>query len=293
MDINHFVLSAAEVLKRIHIHIVAHNLKKQIHILTIAVLLMSCENIERSNLISEFEDLEEYRVWVTEKSIDENDSIYNKVRTFKAFDSKDRLINQGNFKFYYYQNGTDRIEKTTSVFVRNRNVKIYKEQYDYDENGHLQYIFRVGEDIDTIQSFRYDENGKLIESKTGNRTIKQEFEDGLLRKRIKTEGNAEPRISEFEYDSLQRPIVENWVFSGDHRMKTRYEYYEDGKLYRETDSSYAPGKSPNSIVEFRDEYLYDKNDSISEIIQLGRIQRGTDFYVRGRKTYDRELEKKK
>jgi len=268
-------------------------LKKLIYILTIAVLLTSCENIERSNLISEFEDLEEYRVWVTEKSIDEKDSVYHERKTFKAFDSKDRLINQGNFKFYYYQNGTDRIEKTTNVFVRDRKVNIHTEQYEYNENGLLKYILRVGENIDTIKSFRYDENGNLIESKTGNRILIQEFEDGLLRNRVKTEGDEEPRISEFEYDSLKRPIVENWVFSGDHRMKTRFEYYVDGKLYRETDSSCAPGNSPNSIVEFRDEYLYDKNDSISEIIQLGRIQSGTDFYLHGRKTYDRELEKKK
>ena len=260
--------------------------------MTIPALLISCENIERSNLISEFEDLEEYRIWVTEKSIDEKDSVYQERKTFKAFDSNDRLINQGNFKFYYYQNGTDRIEKTTNVFVRERNVKIYTEQYDYNENGLLKYILRVGENIDTIQSFRYNEKGNLIESKSGYRTITQEFENGLLKKRIKTEDDGEPRISDFEYDSIKRPLVENWVFSGDHQMKTRFEYYVDGKLYRETDSSYVPGKSPNSIVEFRDEYLYDKNDSISEIIQYGRVQSESDFYLRGRKTYDRELEKR-
>jgi len=261
--------------------------------LTITILLTSCENIERSNLISEFEDLEKYRVWVTEKLIDEKDSVYRERKTFNAFDSKDRLINQGNFKFYYYQNGTDRIEKTTNVFVRDRNVKIYTEQYDYDENGLLKFILRVGENIDTIQSFKYDEDGNLIESNTGYINVKQKFEDGLLKKRIKTEIDGEPRISEFEYDSLKRPLVENWVFSGNHRMKTRFEYYDDGKLFRKTDSSYVQGKSSNLIVEFRDEYLYDKNDSISEIIQLGRVQSETNFYVRGRKTYDRELEKKK
>ena len=53
--------------------------------MTITVLLTSCENIERSNLIAEFEDLEEYRVWVTEKSIDEKDSVYHERKTFKAF----------------------------------------------------------------------------------------------------------------------------------------------------------------------------------------------------------------
>ena len=93
---------------------------------------MSCENVERSKLISEFENLEEYRVWITEKSIDEKDSVYHEKKSFKAFDSKDRLINQGNFKFYYYQDATNRIEKTTNVFVRDRNVHIYTEKYEYD-----------------------------------------------------------------------------------------------------------------------------------------------------------------
>lgn len=261
--------------------------------MTIAVLLTSCESKERSNLISEFEDLEEYRVWITEKSLDEKDSVFHERKSFKVFDSKDRLINEGNYKFYYYQNGTDRIEKTANVFVRNRNVKNYTEQYEYDENGLLKYILRVGEIIDTIKSFKYDEYGNLIESKTEYGTVKQEFEDGLLKKRIKTEGDGETRISELKYDSLKRPLVENWVFSNDHRMKTRFEYYPDGKLYRKTDSSYASEKNPNVIVEFRQEYLYDKNDSVSEIIQLGRILSGTDFFVRGRKIYDRKLEKMK
>ncbi|MBL1145875.1 MAG: hypothetical protein D8M25_13135 [Bacteroidetes bacterium] len=261
--------------------------------MTITLLFVSCENIERNKLISEFEDLESYRIWTIEKSINENDSVYHERRTFKAFDSNDRLINEGNFKFYYYQDETDRIGKTKNVFKRDRNVKIYTEQYEYDENGLLQNILRVGESIDTIKSYKYDESGNLIKSKTGNRIIIQEFEDGLLKKRIRTDGDAEPRISEFEYDSLNRPIVENWVFSGDHQMKTRFEYYGDGKLYRITDSSYAPGKSPNSIVESRDEFLYDEKDSISEIIQFGRIQSETTFYIRGRRTFERRVEKRK
>jgi len=274
---------------------VAHNLKILLHILIITVLLMSCEdieNIERSNFISEFEDIEEYRVWTTEKSIDENGSVYNESRTFEAFDSKGRLINQGNFKFYYYQDTTNRITKTTYVFVRDGNVRIFTDQYDYDKNGFLQYVVRVGGNIDTIQSLRYDKNGNMIESKTKYRTVIQEFENGLLKKRIETEGNSRPRISEFEYDSLKRPIVENWVFSGDHRMKTRFEYSEDGKLISETDSSYTSGISPNTVIEFRQEYLYDKNDSISEIISLGRVRSRTNFYIRGRKTYERQLEKR-
>ena len=76
-------------------------------------------------------------------------------------------------------------------------------------------------------------------------------------------------------------------------MKTRFEYYDNGKLFRDTDSSYSQGTSPNTLIETRDEYKYDQQDSISEIIKYGRVQSETDFYVRGRKKYERELEKKK
>ncbi len=261
--------------------------------MTITTFLVSCENLERYNLISDFEDLEEYRVWIIEKSIDENDSVYYERKTFKAFDSNDRMINKGNFKFYFYDGETDQIKKTTTVLMRGINVRTYSQQYDYDQKGLLQSILRVGESIDTIQLFKYDENGNLVESTTGYKTIVQEFEGELLKKRILIEGDTKPRISEFKYDSLKRPIIENWVFSGNHRMKTQFEYYSDGNLFQKTDSSYAHHESPNSVIESREQYKYDEQDSISEIIYFRRIQSESTFKIDGRKIFERILERNK
>ena len=170
-----------------------------------------------------------------------------------------------------------------------RIAHIYTEKYDYDENGLLHCILRAGNKMDTIKSFKYDDNGNQIESKTGYRTIIREFENGLLIQKIKSEGDAEDRISEFKYDSLDRPTVEDWVFSGDHQMKTRFEYYDNGKLFRETD---VQGKSPNTLTEYRNEYKYDENDSILEITKYGRIKRESTFFISGRKTFERRLERK-
>jgi hypothetical protein len=275
---------------------VAHNLKRLTQILTISVLLISCdpaENMERQRLISEFSEMEEYRVWITEKSLNHRDSVIHERKTFDAFDSKNRLINQWNYRFIHYQDSTDRIEKIINVYGRDGYINIHTERYDYGENGLLKNILRGGEKIDTIASYEYDENGNQIKSTTKYMTIEQEFEEGHLKRRVRTDRDTKPRISEFEYDSLKRPIVENWVFGDNHQMKTTFEYYEDGKLFLETDSSYTSGSIPNSIVEFRDKYLYDMNDSISEIIKLGRVQGEKDFHIRAKRSFERQVEKRK
>ena len=261
--------------------------------MTIPFVFVSCENLNRSNIISDFEKAEEYRIWIIEKDINDEDSVYLEKKTFKSFDSNDRLINEGNFKFYYYKGNTGQIEKTKSVFTRDRNVNIYTEQYLYDQNGLLKCVLRIEDKTDTVKSFKYDKNKKLIESKTNYGKIVQEFENGLLKKKIEFEGADESRISEFKYDSLKRLIVENWIFSGNHRMKTRFEYNKRGKLQREIDSTYVQGDNPNQFIEFMTEYKYDSQDSITEIIELGRILSDTTFHVRGRKTFERKIEKKK
>ena len=73
-------------------------------------------------------------------------------------------------------------------------------------------------------------------------------------------------------------------------MKTKFEYNEKGKLFREIDSSFNQGTNPNEFVEFMDEYKYDKNDSIIEIIILGRVLSESDFKVRGRKIFELKKE---
>ena len=262
-------------------------MKKLLTITFLSLILTSCGNLEEDKLIAEFKEKESYRIWKTEKSLTKKDSVYSQRKSFKSYDSKNRLINISNVDFYFYNDNENRIEKTKSIYKREGKGKAFidTQNYEYDKNGLLKYITEKREKIDTLVSFKYDSEKNLIETKTNFRTITQEFENGVMKKRIEKDRNAEPKISEFYYDSLNRPKLENWIFSGNHRMKTKFEYNGKGKLFREIDSSFNQGTNPNELVEFMDEYKYDKNDSIIEIIRLGRVLSESDFKVRGRKIF--------
>lgn len=263
-------------------------MKKLLTITFLSLILTSCGNLEEAKLIAEFKAKESYRIWKTEKYLTKKDSIYSQRKSFKSYDSKNRLINISNVQFYFYNDKKNQIEKTKSIYKREGKgiAKIDTQNYLYNKNGLLSCITEKRKKIDTIKSFKYDSENNLIEIKTNYRNVTQEFENGIIKKRIKIEGNSKPRISEFDYDSLNRPIIENWVFSGNHRMKTKFEYNEKGKLYREIDSSFNQGTNPKELVEFMDEYKYDKNDSIIEITRLGRVLSESDFKIRGRKIFE-------
>ena len=273
-----------------HTQNVAHNLKKLLTITFLNLILTSCGDLEKGRLILEFNAKESYRIWTTEKRINKNDSIYFNRKSFKAFDSKNRLINYNNWTFYYYNE--NRIEKTKSIYKRKGKgtAKVHTQNYIYDKNGLLKYIIENRKKNDTIKSFKYDSEKNLIETKTNFRTITQEFENGVVKKRIESERNTEPKISEFYYDSLNRPITENWIFSGNQRMKTRFEYNEKGKLFKKIDSSFNQGTNLNEFVEFMTEYKFDKNDSIVEIIKLGRVLSESDFKEHGKTLIERKKE---
>ena len=275
-----------------HSRDVAHNLKKLLTIIFLSLILTSCGNLEEDKLIAEFKAKESYRIWKTEKSLSKKDSIYSQKKSFKSYDSKNRLINISNVEFYYYNDIENRIEKTKSIYKREGKgtAKIDTQNYVYYKNGLLKYIIEKRKKIDTIKSFKYDSEKNLIETKTNFRTISQEYKNGILKKKIVEERNTEPKISEFYYDSLNRPIIENWVFSGNQRMKTKFEYNEKGKLFREIDSSLNQGTNPNEFVEFMTEYKFDKNDSIIEIIKLGRVLSESDFKIRGKTVIERKKE---
>ncbi|WP_055437692.1 hypothetical protein [Lacinutrix algicola] len=265
-------------------------MKKLLTITFLTLILTSCGNLEESKLIAEFSAKESYRIWTTEKRTNKSDSTYFNRKSFNAFDSKNRLINSNNWTFHYFNE--NRIEKTKSIYKRKGKgvSKIDTQNYVYNKDGLLEYIIEKREKVDTIKSFKYDSEKNLIETKTNFRTITQEFENGIIKKRIVAERNAKPKTSEFKYDSTNQPIIENWVFSGNHRMKTKFEYNENGTLFREIDSSFNQGTNPNEFVEFMTEYKYDKNDSIIEIIKLGRVLSESDFKVRGKSLFERKKE---
>jgi len=265
-------------------------MKKLHNILFLTLILTSCGNLEADKLIAEFKAKESYRIWTTKKSLTKKDSIYAERKSFKSYDSKNRLINISNYQFYFYNDKENRIEKTKSIYKREGKgiAKIKTQIYKYNEkNGLLEYIIEKRDKIDTIKSFKYDSKKNVIETKTHFSTITQEFENSVVKKKIVSIKNGEPKISEFQYDSLNRPRIKNWVFGRNKRMKTKFEYNENGKLLKEIDSSLNQGINPNEYVEFMTEYRYDEYDSIVEIIELGRVLNESDFKVRGKTLFER------
>ncbi len=262
-------------------------MRKTIHILIIVLILSSCGRFEEASLMRDFKSKEDFRIRKTEYYISKSDSVYRQLEYLKCFDNKGRLINESNYRFYYYDS-LDRIEKVVMIFKRAENpiVKFKKHKYQYDSNGKLLNILNLENESDTIEHFTYDTLGNLIESDNGYRNEKFYYLDSKLIKKIQEENNEISRVSDFEYDSIGHLKIENWVFSENHRMKTRFEYYPDGKLYREIDSSFNTGDNPNTYVEFMDEYHYNELDSISEIIKLGRVKSEDDFKIRGKIRYE-------
>ncbi|MEY2922156.1 MAG: hypothetical protein RL108_778, partial [Bacteroidota bacterium] len=63
-------------------------------------------------------------------------------------------------------------------------------------------------------------------------------------------------------------------------------YYPNGKLFSERDSSFKKTNVPNEFVEFKTEYYYLKNDSLSRKKELGRVFSEKEFKLRGYETYD-------
>jgi hypothetical protein len=262
-------------------------MRETINILIIVTIFSSCGRFEEVNLIRDFKSKEDFRIHKTESHISKSDSVYRQIEYIKCFDNKGRLINESNYRFYYYDS-LDRVEKTVVIFKRAENpfVKFRKYNYQYDSIGNLLYILNLENELDTIDYFIYDSLGRLIESDNGYRNESFYYLNDKLIKKVKKENNEISRVSDFIYDSIGRLKIENWVFSGNHRMKTRFEYYPDGKLFREIDSSFNTGNHPNTYVEFMDEYHYNESDSISEIIKLGRVKSESDFKIRGRIRYE-------
>jgi len=217
------------------------------------------------------------------KLLDEKGSVNFERRYFTAFDSLDRVINKDNSIFYSYDTKGNLIEEK-SIYHRDRMTKVTTYQYQYNQDGKLDMVIRIADPIDTIQTVFYSANNQIRESITpygitSNRIVTYEYEDKAIFKKTIKEGDPYRRISNYVYDSLGKVIIENWVFSDSNRMKTTFHYDSQNRLITETDSSY---KSSNPMVyeEFKSEYKYNSNDSITEIIKYGRDMSEDTFRYR-------------
>ena len=263
-------------------------MKKIKYILLIFIIgCNSSQIVEEIGIIKEFKQKEKFRVWKTEKSYNKIDSMYSERKSFTVFDSLNRIINKNNSVFYRY-NSDNQITIEHTLYRRDRIVKIMDKEYKYDTNGNLEMILRIGETIDTFQTFKYNENSQILLSKTDFREIDYKYESGKLSEKFSKENNSNPRISNYIYDEEGKLKIKNWVFGDNHKMKTTFEYDEKNRLISEIDSSFEKRTNPNTFIEFRTDYKYNSNDSIIEKISLGRILSETEFKNRGRTTYEYE-----
>ena len=254
------------------------------------ILIIGCNSsqiIEEIQIINEFEQKEKFRIWKTEKSYNKIDSMYSNKESFTAFDSLNRVINKNNSIFYSY-NSDNKITTEHSIYRRDRIVKVINKEYKYDNQGNLEMILKIGETVDTIQRFKYNESNQILQSKTEFKEINYRYENGKLLEKISKEKKSNPRISNFVYDKNSNLITENWVFGDNHKMKTTFKYDERNRLISEIDSSYEKRTNPNTFIEFRTNYEYNSNDSIIKKISLGRILSETEFKNRGTITYEYE-----
>jgi hypothetical protein len=250
--------------------------------------LISCGNFEENNLLEYSEKNKSYQITKTEKHFNEKNSLIGKVNSsISVYDSKNRLININNNYFYFYDS-IDKLSETKLVYRREgkgRIARIISHKYFHDQNKNLVKITDNTEKEETLKSLKYDKLGNL-ESEIGIREkIDYLYSNGNLSKKTIIENNEISKISEYKYDSFNRIETEDWIFSGTNRMKTYYKYYSNNKLFSERDSSYSKVTNPNQFIEFLTEYYYDKNDSIIEIRDLGRVACEREFKIRGKRKF--------
>lgn len=263
-------------------------MKRYLILIIVLCNLISCGNFEENNLLEYSEKNKSYQITKTEKHFNEKDSLIGKVNSsISVYNSKNRLININNNYFYFY----DSIEKLTETKLvyrregKGRITRIISHKYFYDQNKNLVNITDNTEKEETIKSLKYDKFGNL-ESEIGIREkIDYQYSNGTLSKKTIIENNEISKISKYKYDNFNRIETEDWIFSGTNRMKTYYKYYSNNKLFSERDSSYSKVMNPNQFVEFLKEYYYDKNDSIIEIRDLGRISCEREFKIRGKRKF--------
>ena len=265
-------------------------MKLKIAILTI--VLFGCspkETAEELALVAEYKIREHHRVWKSEYEYNKKDSLFSKNKYFNAFDSNNRLINKNNIIFYEY-NDLGKIIEEKSIYHRDRIIKVTTVKYLYDENQKLKHKIRLNEKLDTILTNKYNSNGQITQSKNQIETIRYTYNKENLIKKTTFRNGSESRISNYEYDSIGRLAIDNWIFSGANKMKTTFKYDEKNLLIEEIDSSYSIKDNPNSFVEFKTEYKYNAEDSIVEIRKLGRVVSESEFKLRGKTIIEYKIE---
>ncbi|GGG52797.1 hypothetical protein [Epilithonimonas arachidiradicis] len=259
-----------------------------ISLLLISFLVISCSgDIEEQKLLRFSDENKKYEFEIIEKDFNEKDSLNFEKKYYKILDSQYRLINENNLQFSFY-NSHNKLSEIKSVYRRGgkTNILIYK--YLYDKKQNLKLITYQFNDVDTIQIFKYNEMNQLIQKDYPFRKslIKYKYDKDKISEITEFENGEISKYSKFSYDDKGNRSIEDWVFNENQRMRTYFKYNSKNKLISKRDTSFTNSGHPNEYVEFLDKYFYNKNDSLIEKRQYGRILSEKKFEYRGKTTYD-------
>lgn len=256
-------------------------------ILILLIIFSSCGKIEENSLLSDAESNSEFTLTKTSKSYTEKDSIWHIEKLKENYDSKKRLISSNDITFYFY-NSKNKIAKTKYINRRGRVTTIIQENYIYNSKGNLVAVVRNGNSAgqDTLNHYKYDSNNNLTFEGNEYWQKKYKYSGKRLIEKQEIENGKVEKISNYEYYQNGKVKTEDWVFGDRNRMRTYFTYYPNGKLFSERDSSFKKTNVPNEFVEFKTEYYYLKNDSLSRKKELGRVFSEKEFKLRGYETYE-------
>lgn len=256
-------------------------------ILFILIIFTSCGKLEENSLLSDAESNSKFTLIKTSKSYTDKDSLWLTEKWKINYDSQNRIISSNDVSFYFY-NSKNKIIKTKNIYRRGRVTNIIQEDYLYDSRGNLVAVVRNDNSAgqDTLKHCKYDLSNNLIFEGNEYWQRKYKYSANRLIEKQELENGKVQKISNYEYFQNGKVKTEDWVFGDRNKMRTYFTYYSNGKLFSERDSSFKKTNVPNECVEFKTEYYYLKNDSLSRKKHFDRVFSEKEFKLRGYETYE-------
>lgn len=247
--------------------------------------MISCVKSSEENQMIKYSNENSFlKLEIIKSELDNKDSLLNQVKKIRIFDKKNRLINQNNLIFYYY-NADDKKTNVKFIYKRGGTTNILRQYYIYDVNGNLQF---VKFDNDTIKYYLYNKQNQLIEvgNKSSNFKTIYKFLNNRIYNEIEVMNDTVISDFKFLYNQKGNIIIKEHVFNVNQKIKTYYNYNNRNKLISERDSCLTTFGNPNEYVEYLTEYFYDKNDSLIEKRNSGRILSENFFKIRNKTKYE-------
>ncbi|MGR3853804.1 hypothetical protein [Chryseobacterium indologenes] len=249
--------------------------------------LISCNgDLKEFKLLRYSDKNKKYEFEIWERNYGQNDSLDFVKTYFRVINSENQIINKNNTEFLFYNN-QHKIDELISVYHRGWRTHILSYKYLYTTNGKLNFVIQRDDNkTDTIEHYLYNHFNQLIEKRNGLYKVKYTYEKDKLIEVTEFENDEVSKHSKFIYDDRRNKSIENWVFSGDQKMRTYFKYNSKNKLISKRDSSITVHGNPNEYVEFLTRYQYNHNDSLVEEKNFGRVLSEKDFKYRGKTTYE-------